>query len=90
MFHVKKCISNLLLLIVINIGMNVPLRSMKNAFYFMLKALFAYELLKFLSWFLGYVEKQLDKRAMVNFKTYDFTDEITNNFNTHIAQYLKN
>ena len=49
MFHVKKCITNLLLLIVINIGMNVPLRSMKNAFYFMLKALFVYELLTFLS-----------------------------------------
>ena len=31
----------------------------------------------------------LDKKAMVNFKIYYVTDWTTNNYNTHIAQYLK-
>ena len=35
---------------------------MKNALYFMLKAVFV----TFLFWFFGYVEKLLDKKAMVN------------------------
>ena len=30
---------------------------MKNAFYFMLKALFALKILTFLTWLFGYVEK---------------------------------
>ena len=29
------------------------------------------------------------KKGKVNFKTYDATDEIANNYNTHISQYLK-
>ena len=41
----------------------------KNAFYFMLKALFVLEILTFLSHVFGYLEKQVDKKAMVNFKT---------------------
>ena len=35
-----------------------PLKVMKNAFYFTLKALFVHEIFKFLSWFFGYVEKK--------------------------------
>ena len=35
------------------------------------------------------MEKQLDKKAMVNFAIYDATDWTTNNLNTHITQYLK-
>ena len=62
---------------------------MKNAFYFMLKVLFVLEILTFLSWLFGYVEKRVDKKAMVIFRIYDFTDWITNNCNTHIAQYFK-
>ena len=62
----------------------------KNAFYFMLKALFVFEIFTFLSWLFGYVEKRLDKKVMVNFKIYDFTDWTRNNYNTHIAQYIKN
>ena len=43
---------------------------LKNAFYFMLKAVFALEIFIFLSrLFLLYAEKQLDKKAKVNFKT---------------------
>ena len=36
----------------------------------------------------GYVEKRLDKKAIVNFKTYDVTYWIINLFNINIAQYL--
>ena len=56
---------------------------MKNAFYFMLKALFVLEIFKFLSWVFGYVEKQLDKKVKAYSKIYDVTD-----WSRHIAQYL--
>ena len=62
---------------------------MKNAFYFMLKALFVLEIFKFFFWCFGYVEKRLHKKAKVNFKIYDVTDWTTNNYNTDIVQYLK-
>ena len=62
---------------------------LKNTFYFMLKALFVLEIFTYLSWLFGYVEKGLDKKAIVNFKIYDVTDWTTNNYNTLIAQYLK-
>ena len=39
--------------------------------------------------FFGHVGKQLDKEAMVPFKTYDVTNWESNNYNTHFAQYLK-
>ena len=61
----------------------------KNAFYFMLKARFVLEIFAFLSWLLAYVEKQLDKKAEVNFKIYDVSGRIKNNCNTDIAQYIK-
>ena len=63
-----------------------PLKMMKTVFYFMLKALFVLEILTF--WFFGFIEKRLDKKAMVNFKIYDVTDWTINNYCTHIAQYL--
>ena len=47
---------------------------MKNAFHFMLKALFVLGIFTFLSGVFGYVEKRLDKKAMVNYKIYDVTD----------------
>ena len=65
------------------------LKMMKNALYFMLKAFFVFEIFAFLSWRFGYVEKQLDKEAKVNFKIYDVTASTTNNCNTLIDQYLK-
>ena len=58
-----------------------PLKVMKNAFF--------YIKIYFCSWRFGYVEKRPAKKGKVNLKTYDVTDEITNNYNTHIAQYLK-
>ena len=63
---------------------------MKNAFYIKLKALFILDIFTFLSWRFGHVEKQLDKKAEVNFKIYDVTDWTANNYNAYIVQYLKN
>ena len=63
---------------------------MKDAFYFMFKALSALEIFTFLPRHFVYVEKRLDKKVMVYFKIYDVTDWITDNYNTHIIQYLKN
>ena len=60
---------------------------MKNAFCFILKALLVLKICKFLSSIFGHVKKQLDN---VNFKIYDVTSWLTNNYNTHIAQYLTN
>ena len=55
---------------------------MKNAFYFMLKALCVLEIFTFLSLLPGYAEKRLDKKANVNSKIYDITHWATNNCNT--------
>ena len=59
-----------------------PLKLIKNAFYFILKATFFLEVFKFFSWLFGYEEKRLDKKAKINFETYDVTDWTTNNYNT--------
>ena len=55
----------------------------------MLKAIFDLEIITFLSWVFGYVEKWADKKVKDNFKIY-VTDWTTNNYTTHIAQYLQN
>ena len=39
--------------------------------------------------FFRHIGKQLDKKAKVNFKTYEVTNWETNNNNEHTAQYLK-
>ena len=52
----------------------------------MLKGLFVLKIFTFLSWRFDYVEKRLDKKAIVNFKIYDDTDWTTNNYNTHIIR----
>ena len=39
--------------------------------YFMLKALFVFEIITFCFWLFGCVDKRLNKKAMVNFKIYD-------------------
>ena len=66
-----------------------PLKMMKNALYFTLKALLVLKIFKFLSWLFGQVAKRLDKKDKINFKFYDATAWLTNNCNTHIAQYLE-
>ena len=55
---------------------------MKNAFYFILKALFVLKIFKFLSWLFGHVGKRPDWKDEVNFKIYDVTTWLTNNYNT--------
>ena len=66
-----------------------PLKMMKNVFHFMLKTLFVLKYLSYCADILGHVGKQLHKKAKVNFKIYDTRDWETNNYSTHIAQYLK-
>ena len=62
---------------------------MENALYFTSKALFVLKIFKFLSWLFSHVGKQRDEKDMVNLKFYDLTAWLTNNCNTHIAQYLE-
>ena len=66
-----------------------PLRMLKNVFYFTLKTLLVLEIFRFLSWIFGYVEKWFDYKDKVNFKIYDVTTWLANNFNTHINQYFE-
>ena len=66
-----------------------PLKMVKNAFYFLLKALFVLKIFEFLSWLFSHAEKRLDKKDKVNFKIYDFTTWLKNNHNIHIDQYYK-
>ena len=56
------------------------LKMTKYAFYFILKTLFVLMIFKFLP--------SLDWKDKVNFKIYDVTTWLTNNYNAHIAQYL--
>ena len=61
-----------------------PLKMMKNALDFMLKALFVLEISKFSSWIFGYVKKRLSgQKLLVNYKIYDVKNWVTNNRNTH-------
>ena len=55
----------------------------------MLKALFVIKIFTFLSQLFGHVKNQLDKKAKVNFNIRNATDWTANNYNTHIAAYLK-
>ena len=66
-----------------------PLKMMKNAFYYVLKALFVLKIFTFLSSLFGHVGRRIDKKAKVIFKIYDVTRWAANNYNIHIAQYLK-
>ena len=61
---------------------------MKNTFYVTLKALFVLQIFKFLYWLFGHVAKRLDKKDRLISHFYDVTAWLTNNYNTHIAQYL--
>ena len=63
---------------------------MKNAFYFTSKAFFVVKIFKVFVLLFGQTAERLDKKDKVNFKFYNATAWLTNNCNTHIAQYLKN
>ena len=62
---------------------------MKNAFYFILKALFVLKILNFCVDFLAMQKKQLDLKEKFNFEIYDVTAWLKNIYITHIAQSLK-
>ena len=68
----------------------IPLKMMENTFYYTWTALFDLKIFKFLSWLFGHVTKRLDKNDKVDFKFYDVIACLTNNRNTHIAQYFEN
>ena len=53
------------------------------------KLFFVLKVFKFLSGVFGHVSKQLDYKDKINFKFDDVTAWLTNNCNTHIAQYLE-
>ena len=52
-----------------------PLKMMKNASYFTLKALFAPKIFKFLYYLFGHVDKWLDQKGKVNFKIMTWQPE---------------
>ena len=60
-----------------------PLQMMKNAFYFILKAVLVLEIFKFLSWIFGNIEKGLIYKDNFDFKVHDVTTRLTNNWNKH-------
>ena len=66
----------------------IPLKMIINAFYFTSKALFVLKIFKFFSWLFDGVAKWPDKKDEVNSKFCDVTGCLTNNRNTHIAQYF--
>ena len=58
---------------------------MEYAFYFILKALFVFEIIKYF----GHVGKLYDKKVKFHFRIYDVTGWVTNNYKIHISQYVK-
>ena len=66
----------------------IPLKMMKNDFYFTSKALSVLKIFKFLSWLFDHEVKRLEKKDKVNFNFFDVIAWLTNNCNTHIAQYI--
>ena len=50
-----------------------PLKTMKDVFYFTLKALSVLKIRKFLSSLFSHKEKRLNRKDKVNFKIYDAT-----------------
>ena len=65
-------------------GTENPLKTVKNGFYFTLKPLFVLKIFKFLSRIFGHVEKQLDQKDKVNFKTSGVATWKTKNCNTQL------
>ena len=65
------------------------MKKKKEDFYFILKAFFFLRYLNFCPDFLGHVGKGLGKKVDISFKIYDVINLEKNNYNTHIAQYLK-
>ena len=62
---------------------------MKNTFHFTLKAPFVLKIFKFLSCVFGHVAKLLDKKDKIDFRFYDVTAWLINDYNTYIPLYLE-
>ena len=60
-------------------ALSFALKIMKNAFYFISKALFVLKTFKLLSWSFGHAAKRLDKKDKINFRFCDVTVLLTNN-----------
>ena len=61
---------------------------MKNDFYFTSIALYFLKIFNFLPWLFGHTEKTALLERVGYFKINNITTWLTNNQNTHIAQYL--
>ena len=62
-----------------------PFRNDEESFLVHVKSLFR----SWDTWLFSHVEKPLDnKKVMVNFKIYDVTDCIKNNYNRHIKNFI--
>ena len=61
---------------------------MKNAFHFILKAIFVVKIITILFWLFDHVVNRLDEKARVNLKIY-VTDWKANNYNTYISPHFK-
>ena len=61
-----------------------PLKMMKNAFYFTLKALFVLKIFKYLFRLFRHVKRRLDLKDKLNFKICDATTWLTCNSSTHV------
>ena len=67
-----------------------PLKMMRNALYFILKALLLSRYLRFCHDFLVVQEKWLDQIDKITFKIHDVITWLTNNCGTYIVQYVTN
>ena len=61
-----------------------PLQTTNNSFYFVLKLYFVLEILIFPFCLFGYVEKRLDKKAIVSFNIYGVTGWTANDCKTQL------
>ena len=62
------------------------IKTMKNDFYFTLKALFVLNYFNFFLIFFGHLGKRIDKKTKVNFKTCSVIHWKTNNYQTQVTQ----
>ena len=62
---------------------------MKNVFLIYVRSSFRFWDIYVLSLLFGYVKERVDKKAKIKFKVHGVTDWTSNNWYTHIVQYLK-
>ena len=67
-----------------------PFKIMKNAFYFILKALFLFKIFKFFVLTFWSCKKTGWLERKINFKIHNITTWLVDNCNKHIAHYLTN